>query len=144
MNNMLKGILSIAGQGGLFKLVSQGNNSIIVESLVDGKRMPAHGTSRVSALEDISMYTEDGDVKLSYVFACIYDFTKGEKCIDAKKASADELKKYMNNVLPNWDKEHIYVSDLKRLFTWFNILIDKNIITAENAKAAQEENKDEE
>lgn len=140
---MLKEILSIAGQGGLFKLVSQGNNSLIVESLVDGKRMPAHGTSRVSALDDISMYTEDGDVKLSYVFACIYEYTKGEKCIDAKKATAEEMKNYMNNVLPNWDKEHIYVSDLKRLFTWYNILLERNIITAENAKAAQEANNEE-
>lgn len=140
---MLKEILSIAGQGGLFKLVSQGNNSLIVESLVDGKRMPAHGTSRVSALDDISMYTEDGDVKLSYVFACIYEYTKGEKCIDAKKATAEEMKSYMNNVLPNWDKEHIYVSDLKRLFTWYNILLERNIITAENAKAAQEANNEE-
>ena len=140
---MLKGILSIAGQSGLFKLVSQGNNSIIVESLTDGKRMPAHGTSRVSALEDISMYTEDGDVKLSYVFACIYDFTKGEKCIDVKKASAAEIKEYMGNVLPNWDKEHIYMSDLKRLFTWYNLLLEKGVITAENAQKAKEESTEE-
>lgn len=143
MNNMLKGILSIAGQGGLFKLVSQGNNSIIVESLVDGKRMPAHGTSRVSALEDISMYTEDGDVKLSYVFASIYEFAKGEKCIDVKKASAAEIKEYMGNVLPNWDKEHIYMSDLKRLFTWYNLLLEKGVITAENAQKAKEESTEE-
>lgn len=141
---MLKGVLSIAGHGGLFKLISQGNNSIIVESLVDGKRLPAHGTSRVNALEDISMYTEDGDVKLSYVFACIYDFAKGEKCIDVKKASADEIKAYMSNVLPNWDKEHIYMSDLKRLFTWYNLLLDGGFITAETAKAAKEESKNEE
>jgi len=143
MNNMLKGILSIAGQGGLFKLISQGNNSIIVESLVDGKRMPAHGTSRVSALEDISMYTEDGDVKLSYVFACIYEFAKGEKCIDVKKASAADIKEYMGNVLPNWDKEHIYMSDLKRLFTWYNLLLEKGVITAENAQKAKEESTEE-
>ena len=62
---MLKGILSISGQTGLFKLVSQAKNSIIVESLIDGKRFPAYSTSRVSALEDISIYTEEGDVKLS-------------------------------------------------------------------------------
>ncbi|MCQ2229952.1 MAG: DUF5606 domain-containing protein [Bacteroidales bacterium] len=119
---MLKGILSIAGQGGLFKLVSQGKNTIIVESLATGKRMPAYATSRVSALEDISMYTTEGDVKLSEVMANIYKYTKGEQAIDAKTASNDDLKKYMDNVLPNWDKDRIYTSDLKKLFNWYNIL----------------------
>jgi len=119
---MLKGILSIAGQGGLFKLVSQGKNTIIVESLATGKRMPAYATSRVSALEDISMYTTEGDVKLSEVMANINKYTKGAQAIDAKTASNDDLKKYMDNVLPNWDKDRIYTSDLKKLFNWYNIL----------------------
>ena len=134
---MLKGILSIAGQSGLFKLVSQGKNTIIVESLIDGKRMPAYGSSRVSALEDISMYTTEGDVKLSDVFVNIFKFTNGQPAIDAKKSSGDELKAYMNNVLPNWDKDRIYVSDLKKLFTWYNILQAKGIITDKEDKAEE-------
>lgn len=140
---MLKGILSIAGHGGLFKLVSQGNNNIIVESLADGKRMPAHSTSRVSALEDISMYTIEGDIKLSSVFANIFNYTNGAKAIDAK-ASSDELKSYMSAVLPNWDKERIYTSDIKKLFTWYNLLLDKEVINAESVKAAEEAAKAEE
>ncbi len=73
MSEMLKGILAISGQAGLFKMVSQAKNSIIVESLVDGKRMPAYATSRISALEDISIFTEDDDVKLLEVFNMIFE-----------------------------------------------------------------------
>lgn len=141
---MLKEILSISGQSGLFKLVSRGNNAIIVESLVDGHRMPANGASRVSSLEDISMYTEDGDIRLSKVFAKIYRFTNGTACIDGKKASADELKKTMNSVLPNWDKERIYMSDLKKLFTWYNLLLTNNIINEESVTTTENEKDDEE
>lgn len=126
---MLKGILSIAGQGGLFKLVSQGKNTIIVESLADGRRVPAYATSRVSALSDISMYTTEGDVKLSQVMANVYKVANGGQAIDAKKASSDELKAYMDKVLPNWDKDRIYTSDLKKLFTWYNILQQAGIAT---------------
>lgn len=138
---MLKGILSIAGQSGLFKLVSQGKNTIIVESIATGKKMPAYATSRVSALSDISMYTTEDDVKLSTVMANIYKYTNGAQAIDAKKASADELKAYMDNVLPNWDKERIYTSDLKKLFTWYNILQAAGLV---NDKDNEEENNTEE
>ncbi|MCQ2203864.1 MAG: DUF5606 domain-containing protein [Bacteroidales bacterium] len=126
---MLKAILSIAGQGGLFKLVSQGKNTIIVEDIATGKRLPAYATSRVSALEDISMYTTEGDVTLKEVMANIYKYTKGEQAIDPKKASSDELKKYMDNVLPTWDKDRIYVSDLKKLFGWYNILQSAGLVS---------------
>ena len=121
---MLEGILSIAGKGGLFKLVSQGNNMIIVESLVDGKRTPVHSTARVSALQEISMYTVDGDVKLSHVMANIYKLTEGKECISAK-ASAEELRK----ALPEWDSERIYTSDIKKLVTWYNLLLSKGLVS---------------
>src|SRR5574344_2050787 len=123
---MLKGILAITGQSGLFKMVSQAKNSIIVESLVDGTRMPAYASSRVSALEDISMYTEEGDIKLSDVFMKILEHTKGGAAIDPKKASADELKAYFAAVLPTYDKDRVYVSDIKKLFTWYNLLASKD------------------
>lgn len=136
---MLTEIISISGQSGLFKLISRGNNAIIVESLIDGKKMPVNSTSRVSALEDISMYTEDGDIKLKKVFVNIFNYTQGAKCLDAKKASSDELKSLMNNVLPNWDKERIYTSDLKKLFLWYNLLLDKNIINKESIEKVENE-----
>ncbi|MCI5982588.1 MAG: DUF5606 domain-containing protein [Marinilabiliaceae bacterium] len=125
---MLEGILSIAGKGGLFKLVSQGNNMIIVESLVDGKRTPVHSTARVSALQEISMYTVDGDVKLSHVMANIYKLTEGKECISAK-ASAEELRDFMGKALPEWDSERIYTSDIKKLVTWYNLLLSKGLVS---------------
>ncbi len=138
---MLKGILSISGQGGLFKLVSTGKNTIIVESLADGKRFAAQSTSRVSALEDISMYSEEGDVKLSTVMSNIFKYSDGKPVLDAKKATPEQLKAEMDKALPNWDKERIYTSDLKKLFTWYNILVEKGLVSAETeeTEAAEKE-----
>ena len=127
---MLEGILSISGRGGLFKLVSQAKNIIVVESLADGKRMPVNTTARVSALQEISMYTVGGDVKLSHVMSNIFKLTGGKECISAK-ASNDELKAFMAQALPEWDSERIYTSDIKKLVTWYNILLAKGLVSAE-------------
>ncbi len=128
---MLKGILAISGQSGLFKLVSQGKNSIIVESLTDGKRMSATAASRISALEPNSMYSEEGDVKLSTVMSNIFKYTGGQQAIDPKKASAAELKAEMDKALPNWDKDRVYTSDIKKLFSWYNLLAAKGLACEE-------------
>lgn len=130
---MLKGILSISGQSGLFKLVSQAKNSIIVESLVDGKRFPAYSTSRVSALEDISIYTEEADVKLTEIFLKIFEYTNGGQA-PAGKASAHELKSFFETILPTYDKDRVYVSDIKKVFGWYNLLVSKNLIDPANAQ----------
>ncbi len=132
---MLKGILSISGQTGLFKLVSQAKNSIIVESLIDGKRFPAYSTSRVSALEDISIYTEEGDVKLSEILLKIYESTNGGETPTAK-ASAQDLRNYFETIIPTYDKERVYVSDIKKVLAWYNLLVSKSLI--DPAKAQQE------
>lgn len=124
---MLKEILSISGQGGLFKVVSQGKNSLIVESLTDGKRMPAHASSRVSALEDISIYTEEGDVKLYEVLKRINEKENGGPAIDSK-SSNEQLKSYFLQVLPEYDKERVYVSDIKKVISWYNILQEKSML----------------
>ena len=132
---MLKGILSISGQTGLFKLVSQAKNSIIVESLIDGKRFPAYSTSRVSALEDISIYTEEGDAKLSEILLKIYESTNGGETPTAK-ASAQDLRNYFETIIPTYDKERVYVSDIKKVLAWYNLLVSKSLI--DPAKAQQE------
>ena len=124
---MLKGLLAISGQRGLFKMVSQAKNSIIVESLLDGKRIPAYATSRISALEDISIYTEEEDVKLADVFKAIYEKANGGKAIDPK-SSGNELKNYFEEVLPSYDRDRVYVSDIKKVLTWYNILIENDLI----------------
>ncbi len=141
---MLKGILSVSGQSGLYKMISQAKNSIIVESLVDGKRMPAYATSRISALEDISIFTEQGDVKLVEVFKNIYEKEEGKPTI-SHKSSANELKSYFVQVLPDYDKDRVYVSDIKKVIVWYNLLVDKDIFKfGEEEATAAEENKAEE
>ncbi len=138
----LKGIISISGKPGLFKVVAQGKNTLIVESLIDGKRFPAYSSHRVSALEDISMYTVEEDVPLGDIIRKIYDKENGGTCIDAK-AEAQELHDYFEQILPNYDKERVYNSDLKKLFSWYNLLQSsgtlKTIDEEEKAAAAAEE-----
>lgn len=136
---MLKGLLAISGQRGLFKMVSQAKNSIIVESLLDGKRIPAYATSRISALEDISIYTEDEDVKLEDVFKAIYEKENGGKAIDPK-SSGNELKDYFEEILPLYDRERVYVSDIKKVLSWYNVLIENNLF---DPNASEEETEEE-
>jgi hypothetical protein len=126
---MLKGILAISGKPGLFKLITNAKNSIIVESLLDGKRMPAYTSSKISSLEDISIFTLDGDVKLADVFAAIFE--KDLK-VEPKKASSNELKNAFKEALPDYDEERVYVSDIKKVFSWYYILKEKEIITPES------------
>lgn len=133
----LSGILSIAGQPGLFKMVSQMKSGLVVESLLDGKRMPAYTSQRILALEDISIYTDEGDVKLGEVFKLIFDKTKGKPAIDTKKASAKELSDYLASVLPDYDRDRVYNSDMKKLFQWYNLLLEKGLL-----KEKEEEKKE--
>jgi len=128
---MLKGILSISGQPGLFKLVTETKNSIIVESLLTGKRIPAYSTSKISTLTDISIFTETGEILLTDLFVRV---KKGEKMI-SPKASTEEIKAFFEEVLPEYDKDRVYVSDMKKIIQWYQLLSDKNLlIEAEEEK----------
>lgn len=118
----LKDILAISGQPGLYKYVAQSMRGVIVESLLDGKRMNASATSRVSALTEISMFTEGEDIALAEVFTRMYAYTEGKQAISHKE-SADKLKAEFEAVLPEYDKERVHVSDIKKAFSWFNILV---------------------
>jgi len=118
----LKGILSIAGYPGLFQLIKHSKSSIIVESLETKKRMPAYATSKISALEDIAMYTDQDEVHLSVILKSIFEKEEGKECSVNPKGKPEDLKKYMLEILPNYDKERVYVSDIKRLLTWYNLL----------------------
>lgn len=135
---MLKDILSISGHGGLFKYVSQARNGIIVESLEDQKRMQAHASAKVSALDDISIFTETEDIALKNVLKAIFDKENGGEAI-SHKSSNDELKKYFEQVLPSYDKERVYVSDIKKVINWYNILLKHNLL---NFEEPVEETKD--
>lgn len=118
---MLKDILSISGYGGLFKYISQGRNGIIVESLEDGKRMNASASAKISALEDIAIFTDIEDLPLKDVFKAISEKEDGGVAI-AHKSSADELKNYFAEVIPDYDRDRVYVSDIKKVVNWYNIL----------------------
>ncbi len=134
----LDGILAIAEQQGLFKLVSKGKNNVIVESMTTGKRMPAFATSRISTLEDVAIYTLDEDVPLKKIFISIFDKFEGEKVLQNKPTNSD-YKEFMETVLPDFDKDRVYVSDIKKVVNWYNTLIDFKIITAESIKQDAEE-----
>ena len=124
---MLKGILSISGQSGLFKLVAESKNNIIVESLETKKRIPVHSTSKVSALEDIAIYTEESDVPLKEIFKAISDKENGGAAL-SHKAQGSELKAYFEEVVPDYDKERVCVSDIKKVLLWYNILQEKEML----------------
>lgn len=117
----LENIISIAGQSGLHKVVGSTKSGIVVESLEDGKRSAAYATDKVSALEDISIYTETEDVPLKDVFQKIFDLQKGKQAI-AHKSSANELKDFFGKALPDFDEDRVYVSDIKKVVRWYNIL----------------------
>jgi len=124
---MIKDILTISGESGLFRKVSEVKNSLVVESLVDGKRRPAYSTSRVIYLDDVSIYTNNGDIKLSEIFVILHE--KGSE-VDPK-AKPEVLKSYFEEVLPEYDKDRVYASDIKKLLSWFNLLKNKGIINDE-------------
>ncbi len=127
----LKGILSIAGQGGLFKMISQGKNAVIVEHLDTGNRMPAYASSRISSLEDISIYTDEDEVPLAEVLKRIKEKENNAELSSPKKLSNDEIKAYFDELIPDYDKDRVYVSDMKKVLNWYNALLKHGILDKE-------------
>lgn len=117
----LTGIIAISGRSGLYKVVAQGKNNLIVESLEDRKRFPAYASDRISALEDISIYTTDEDVALKVIFDSIYA-KENAGLAPSHKDDKSVLEKYLLEILPNYDQERVYISDIKKLFQWYNLL----------------------
>ncbi|MDY6801828.1 MAG: DUF5606 domain-containing protein [Bacteroidota bacterium] len=118
---MLKDILSISGHSGLFQFISQGRHGIIVESLETKKRMNASATAKITALEDIAIFTDTEDIALKDVFKAIFEKEDGGEAI-SHKSSADELKNYFEEILPDYDRDRVYVSDIKKVIQWYNQL----------------------
>ena len=125
---MLKNILSITGKSGLYKLISQGNNMLIVESLLDGKRIPTYARDKIVYLGEISMYTMGEDIALSEVLT---NLGKKEEfkavSFDPKKADNNQLHAFFAEVLPEYDRDRVYPSDIRKLIQWYNILIGAGI-----------------
>lgn len=127
---MLKTILSISGKPGLYKLVSQGKNMLIVESVsAEKKRLPAYGSEKIISLADIAMYTNDAEVPLYEVLEAIKEKENAALAsLDPKKATSEQLREYLAEVLPDFDRERVYVADIKKLISWYNILVSNGLV----------------
>ena len=133
----LTGIIAISGQPGLYKVVAQSKNGIIVEGLADKKRTSISSTAKVSSLEDISMFTTGEDKPVAEIMKAIFDKEKGGACIDAK-ADDKTVIAYFAAVLPDYDKERVYTSNMRKLFNWYN-----GLQTSGNLKVKEAETKEE-
>lgn len=135
---MLKTILSISGKPGLYKLISQGKNMLIVESInADKKRIPAYGNEKIISLADIAMYTSDSEVPLGDVLGSMKAKENGAVAsLNPKKATTEELRSYFAEILPDFDRERVYPADIKKLISWYNILINNGITDFKNAEEA--------
>lgn len=135
-------ILAISGKPGLFKMVAKTKNGVVVESLIDERRIPAFAHEKISSLEEISIFTEDEDLSLKEVFKLIHDKQDGEKAID-HKSDNKTLKSYFEEIIPNYDKDRVYVSDIKKVIYWYNLLVEKDILDYSEIEEKKEEEKDE-
>lgn len=120
---MLQTILSVSGKPGLFRLLSQGNGTLIVESLQDKRRQPIHAKDRVVSLGDITMYTTDEDIHLSDVLTAVYAQFDGKPIDLSTHKTTEALQETFAKCVPNFDRERVYPTDIKKLFTWYNILV---------------------
>lgn len=137
---MLQTILAISGRPGLYKLLSRGNKNLIVEALDETHRKsPAFATDRITSLADIAIYTDTDDVPLYKVLASLRDLEEGKPTsLNYRKASGDELREYMGKVLPNFDRDRVKMSDIKKLLQWYDILVNNGITDFEKDMAPTE------
>ena len=123
----LRTVLSIAGKPGLFKLVAQNKGCVVVESLLDGKRTSISASANVSSLGDIAIYTYEEEVPLREVFKAMSAATGGKEAL-SHKSGKGELEDFFGEVLPKFDQERVYASDIKKIVQWFNILAKNELL----------------
>jgi len=126
----LQGIISISGRPGLFKIVTQGKSNVIVESLIDKKRFPAFASEKISSIEDISIFTYDEDVKLTDVFSTLLSQNDGKESIN-HKVEESVLRSTFTSVLSNYDIDRVYLSDIRKVFQWYNLLLKEGLLKLE-------------
>lgn len=137
----IKDLLVISGLPGVFKHISQNRTGIIVENLQDGSRKVVSISAKLSMLSDIAIYTDEDDTPLSQVFKNIQDLENGNACPLSSKSSSDELRNYFAKVLPNFDRDRVYTSDIKKVINWYNALLAIGVtdFNPEPEKAAENE-----
>ncbi len=139
----LSEILTISGKSGLYKIISKTQSSLIAESLEDGKRFPVFASNRSSTLEDITIFTKDEDIPLKEVLWKIHEYEEGKKSGIDYKADEESLKNYFEKIVPDFDKEKVYPSDIKKVIRWYNILLQHNIIIKPEKEEKEGEDKKE-
>jgi hypothetical protein len=139
----LKDLMAISGYPGLFRFVSQGRNAIIVESLEDKKRMSVYSTSKVNTLEEIAIFTESEEIPLADVFKRMFQYSGGKEALDHKSPN-DAIKKYFEAVLPEYDRERVYVSDMKKVINWYNLLLGFDLLKPEEPEKPETKQEDKE
>ena len=122
-----KDILAISGQPGLYKYVARSTKGIIVESLIDGRRFNSPATSHISALAEIAIFTEGEDRPLNEVYIDMFKFTEGKVAPVTAKDDPEKIKAFLAEAMPDYDRERVRVSDMKKLVSWFNLLVDKGM-----------------
>jgi hypothetical protein len=135
----LKDIMAISGKPGLYKFVAQGRNAIIVEHIETGKRTSAFTTERINSLEEITVFTEQKDKPLKEVFKAIYEKEDGKESL-SPKSDNESLKNYFGEVMPDYDRDRVYVSDIKKILQWYNILQKAGLL--DFSEEAEEETKE--
>jgi len=137
---ILKDILSISGEPGLFKFIAQGKNAIIVEHLETKKRSSAYSSAKVSSLEDIAIFTDKEDMPLGKVFDLIFEKENGGLAIDSK-SQPEKLITWFEGILPEYSKDKVYTSDIKKLASWYNLLHNLNLLVKVEPESAEKEEK---
>ena len=132
----LQGIISISGRPGLFKIVTQGKSNVIVESLIDKKRFPAFASEKISSIEDISIFTYEEDVKLTDVFSTLLSQNDGKESIN-HKVEESVLRSTFTSVLSNYDIDRVYLSDIRKVFQWYNLLLKEGLLKLEVIEEAE-------
>ena len=139
---MLKKILSISGKPGLFKLISYGKNLIVVENVIDHKRNPAYTHDKIISLGDIAIYTDSEEIPLGDVFDTIYKKFEG-KTVDPKAyKTPEDLVKFFSEILPNFDRDRVYNNDIKKIISWYNILVNANLTEFKAVEKSETEDKE--
>lgn len=131
----LTGIIAISGKPGLYTVVAQGKSNVIVQSIETGRKMPAFATDRISALEDISIYTVEGDKLLSEIYTTMFDKLDGAAALD-HKTDINELKSDFAETLPDYDEERVRDADIKKIYQWYNLLHKGGLLKIASEKSA--------
>jgi hypothetical protein len=137
-------ILAISGKPGLYKMITQTKNGFIVESLLDEKRFPVFAHERVSTLEEISIFSSgEEDIPLKDVFKTMFEKLEGKAAIDPKSDGA-KLQEFFTEMVPEHDSERVYTSDIKKVLSWYNLLLEKELLNFDEEEESKEENETEE